>query len=665
MTVRSRRGAGQLCGVGFLVAMMASVPAVAQVTQTDAAKTPLPQPVPQAEVSLINDSWAWNANTMVKRDPLGVTLTTAVRYGDFYAPPNYPQFVTGDAINLQGLFKWRKETLDPTSSAKTGPGYFSGKCGFSAELLLMGSNCQVQFGWYNVTDPTSKTPPAASEVYPFMSGKPRDQLNCVEADGMTRKTDGFCPLAWDNRHPYDLSIKRWTPKQFPSGDISKDPRYKGGYIAFAVIGDASICPQNKYSMYEHNQRNSSNVPWVQSLLYHSTVDDSGFYMAFEDLAMSAADWKKTPSGGPGADGDFNDLVFYVSGLTCAGGNLSCDTGQFGACAAGHTDCAVAGEAAVCLPTRQASAERCDNVDNDCDGVVDDGAGLCADTNTPVCFRGECVGSCKTGAFSCPVGSSCNATGECVDPVCAGVSCKPGSTCKNGTCFDQPCAGVLCPYGTQCELGRCVDPCAGVSCTGTRVCERGRCVAPCSCNGCESGLTCGADGRCSDASCANKVCESGTICQLGACVDPCTGVTCPGKGVCSAGVCYAPPSSAGAGGSAGGLIFNGGSSGTATSVGGAREESAGAPFMGGAAGDDEAGGAIATAGRNARAGATAAGGTPSVGGTAAASGVETPDAPSEKSSSCGYAVLAPERSARLWPVLGLAFASALLRRRRVR
>ncbi len=214
-------------------------------------KTPLPQPVADAELDVVNQSWAWNADTQVYRDPLGVLLMPTIKYGDFYTPSAYPQFVTGDAINLSGLFKWRKEAIDPVMDAKTGPGYLSAKCGFSAELLLVGGNCQATFGWYNVLDPTSKTPPAASEIYPLIA-VPQEALKCVQADGITAKADGFCPLAWDNRGPYDLSIVRWVPKSFSSGDLSQDPRYKGGNVAFAVVGDPQKCPQPKYSMYEHN-----------------------------------------------------------------------------------------------------------------------------------------------------------------------------------------------------------------------------------------------------------------------------------------------------------------------------------------------------------------------------------------------------------------------------
>jgi MYXO-CTERM domain-containing protein len=543
-------------------ALTLAVPASAQVTQTDAAKTPLPQPVPMAEADLVNNSWAWNANTMVNRDPTGANLNPAIKYGDFYAPPTYPQFVTGDAINLSGLFKWRKETIDPKKDAKTGPGYFSAKCGFTGELLLMGGNCQAQFAWYNVTDPTSKTPPAATEIYPFITGKPQDQLNCVEGDGKTRKTDGFCPLAWDNRHPYDLSILRWTPKQFPSGDISKDPRYKGGYVAFAVIGDPAKCPQNKYSMYEHNQRNASGTPWVTTLIYQSSVDPGGFYMAFEDLPMSAADWTKGTDGKPGADGDFNDFVFYVSGLTCAGGNLPCNTGQLGACSVGKTDCAPEGQMSVCRPVIQKGPEVCDNVDNDCDGMIDNGDGLCP-TDKPICFQGTCVGTCSNGEFPCPSGLSCDDSGHCADPACAAKTCPAGTACRAGECV-EPCSGVVCPYGQSCQLGTCVDPCKSVTCPADRVCEKGLCLSKCDCRGCDTGLSCGADGRCVDEKCATKSCANGTVCKGGDCIDPCVGVVCPHNGTCNLGTCTAgvddPGTGATGSGATGNVDFNAGGPG---------------------------------------------------------------------------------------------------------
>src|SRR6185369_15850614 len=376
-------------------------------------------------------------------------------------------------------------------------------------------------------------------IFPFMKGKPNVLLTCTNGEEMppTIKQDGFCPLAWDNRHPYNLSVERWKIVTFPSGDISRDPNYKGGYVGFALIGDPEKCPQNKYSMYEHNQRNMSGVPWVTTLIYHSTIDPGGYYMAFEDLPMGAKDWKKWTQDNQekdGADGDFNDFVFYVTGLTCAGGNMPCDTGLQGACSAGRTDCAAEGEKPACRPVIQAGPEVCDNVDNDCDGVIDNGTNLCSG-DKPICFQGMCVGTCANGEFPCPIGLTCDDSGHCTDKDCASVSCMPGTACRAGKCVN-PCDGVNCPYPQSCQLGQCVDPCKGVSCPADRVCEKGLCLSKCDCRGCDTGLTCAKDGRCVDAACADVNCAAGLQCQAGLCVDPCIGVTCPHDVACKDGMC---------------------------------------------------------------------------------------------------------------------------------
>jgi hypothetical protein len=429
------------------------------------------------------------------------------------------------------LFKWRGETLDPVKDAKTAPGYFSPACGFSGQLLLMGGNCKVAFGWYNVEDPNSTTPPAANEIYEFIPNDPK-YLNCKDGNGQA-KTDGFCPLAWDNRAPQNLSIRQWTPMAFDSGNIKNDPRYKGKYVGFALIGNPSLsCKANKYSMYEHNQRNADGKPWVATLIYQSTADPEGFYMAFEDLPMSATDWHD--SGGMYKnDGDFNDFVFYVSGISCQGGGDACDTGLQGACSVGRTDCANEGETGMCRPIIAPGAELCDNVDNDCNGVVDDGMGLCPDTQ--VCDKGTCVAACGTGEFRCDVGFSCR-MGHCIEDACANVMCDAGKACRGGQCVN-PCDGVVCPGGQECQLGRCVDPCKAVTCTGGKVCERGLCVSDCSCRGCKDGLTCGTDGKCVDSACANVQCDPNSErCVGGACVNKCDGVVCPGGAQCVNGSC---------------------------------------------------------------------------------------------------------------------------------
>ncbi|HVY25080.1 MAG TPA: DUF4114 domain-containing protein [Polyangiaceae bacterium] len=541
MVARHVRAQVSLLAASLLLAGAAQ----AQVFQTDAAKTPLPQPVGQAELDLINKSWAHNTMTESWKDPMGNNLTTPIKYGDYYAPPTFPQFEDGDAITLQGLFKWRREQLDPVKDAKTTPGYFSPACGFSGQLLLMGGNCKVAFGWYNVEDPNSTTPPDPSEIYEFIPNDPT-YLNCLDENGGP-KTDGFCPLAWDTLSPRNLSIKQWTPKAFDSGNIKMDPRYKGKYVGFALIGNPDLsCKANKFSMYNHNQKNADGVPWVASLIYQSTADPEGFYMAFEDLPMSPADWHD--SGGMYKnDGDFNDFVFYVSGISCLGGGQPCDTGLVGACSVGRTDCATEGTTGMCRPIIAPGAELCDNVDNDCNGMVDDGDSLCPADQ--VCDKGTCVGACGTGEFRCDIGFTCKA-GHCIEDACADVTCEAGQACRDGKCMNA-CDGVVCPEGQECQLGRCVDPCKAVTCTGGKVCERGLCVSDCSCRGCKDGLVCEADGHCSDPKCVGVTCPDGQKCSGGTCVDLCAGVMCPNGGQCVNGNCQMGTGSGGSSNSGGG------------------------------------------------------------------------------------------------------------------
>jgi hypothetical protein len=550
--------------LALCAAAAASSSAQAQVFQTDAAKTPLPQPVGEAEFNLVTNAWARNAAMQSWKDPqTGAQLTMPISYGQYYSPPAFPQFVDGDAITLQGLFKWRGQKIDPVADAKTAPGYFSPSCGFAGQLLLMGGNCQVSFGWYNVEDPNSTTPPAAGEIFEFIPNDPT-YLNCKNENGGP-KTDGFCPLAWDTRSPRDLSIQQWTPKAFDSGNIKSDPRYKGKYVGFAVIGNPALsCKENKYSMYNHNTKNAQGVPWVASLIYQSTADPEGFYMAFEDLPMSPSDWHD--SGGQYRnDGDFNDFVFYVSGISCLGGGQPCDTGQQGACSLGRTDCAVEGVTGMCRPIITAGAELCDNVDNDCNGLVDDGNGLCP--GNQVCDKGSCVAACGTGEFRCEAGFSCK-TGHCIEEACADKTCEPGQACRAGACMNA-CDGVVCPGGEECQLGRCVDPCKAVACSGGKVCEHGLCVSDCSCRGCPDGLECGADGRCSDPKCVGIECQAGEKCSAGACVDTCAGVVCPNAGQCVNGACQMGDGThPGSGGSEGGPIVIGPLSGGGSSSTGA-------------------------------------------------------------------------------------------------
>lgn len=217
-------------------------------------------------------------------------------------------------------------------------------------------------------------------------------------------------------------------------------------------------------------------------------------------------------------------VFQIRGgsVVCPDSGAACDTGLEGVCGIGRTSCVGAGTACQAVVT--AAAESCNALDDDCDGEVDEGDGLCADG--AVCDRGVCLGPCNE--IGCPG----------TDEACANVTCDPGFRCVGGDCVDA-CQGVACPVGSECRAGRCVDACAGFACDECSVCVDGACAPRCSGDSCGAGRTCLADGRCVSDACAAVSCETGFFCEGGTCRDACEGAVCPDGQACAAGVCVDP------------------------------------------------------------------------------------------------------------------------------
>jgi MYXO-CTERM domain-containing protein len=424
---------------------------------------------------------------------------------------------SGNFVSLPALFKFRNETIDFEQDAKTEPATFSPLCSFSGTLVLRGGGCKLTFGWYNAVM-SGGPPPADSEIYPLIPS----------TDPTVYGGTAFTPLA-TNPLPGNGNGS-WTLKTFTAQDIRNDAHYKGGEIGFALVkGDQ--CTQTKYSQRALNQLCTSCTPkdpFITTVVYKSTVEDNAYYMAFEDLPVDPTSFLANN------DGDFNDFVFYITGLVCSGGGAPCDTGLQGACAIGKTDCSEDGKPGTCRQVVKPNAETCDNVDNDCNGMVDDGD-LCPAGK--VCDHGSCVAACNTGEFRCPTDLACD-NGFCVDPKCKGKTCEMGKACRAGICVGA-CDGVTCPTGQECQLGRCVDLCAGVTCLDKQVCEDGLCLSTCGCRACGAGRTCAPSGKCVDSGCETLTCQPGQVCVAGACKDACAGAVCPGGAACVDGQCQAP------------------------------------------------------------------------------------------------------------------------------
>jgi MYXO-CTERM domain-containing protein len=278
----------------------------------------------------------------------------------------------------------------------------------------------------------------------------------------------------------------------------------------------------------------------------------------------------------------NGIDDNCNGMTDEGFDLgkACNNGLKGACARdGQTVCKPDGSGVVCdAPAVEGTQEVCNNIDDDCDGIVDNpdkvlGVGQPCGVDVGMCMAGKYV--CMNGELKC-AGQTMSSMEVCdgIDNDCNGqtdeglgggaCSCVPGvdpkdlkGECKPGTlvCRGNPtlaCEGCIGPKQEICD-GKDND-CNGMTDEGDKICQPGfacitwpgdpdaqktKCRPLCQTGEfqCNVGFICETSTDpdfCRNARCASMVCPAPLECdeEDGQCKDYCKGVQCQAPKVCT-------------------------------------------------------------------------------------------------------------------------------------
>ena len=173
--------------------------------------------------------------------------------------------------------------------------------------------------------------------------------------------------------------------------------------------------------------------------------DTGVYVCTADKLGTECD--ATP--GTGTAEVCNNIDDDCNGVVDDGIATTPTTCGTGACASAGTLACVGGSMVDSCHAGTGSAETCNNIDDDCDGVVDDGIattptacgeGACASTGTLTCVGGNMADSCTAGT---PAAETCNNIDDNCDGTVDNGLAAPSASKQAGVCVGavQVCTGA--------------------------------------------------------------------------------------------------------------------------------------------------------------------------------------------------------------------------------
>jgi len=149
--------------------------------------------------------------------------------------------------------------------------------------------------------------------------------------------------------------------------------------------------------------------------------------------------------------------------------IACGT-DVGECALGVASC-VGGVFGACTGGVGSVPESCDNLDNDCDGPIDEGITMTCGTDVGACTSGTMT--CSAGSFGACVGEIGPGTEVCntIDDNCDGVV-DEGCACVDGATADCGSDVGVCEFGTQTCTGGAWGSCVGGVGPSPEICGNG-------------------------------------------------------------------------------------------------------------------------------------------------------------------------------------------------
>lgn len=280
-----------------------------------------------------------------------------------------------------------------------------------------------------------------------------------------------------------------------------DPNVPDGFCSAFCVDDSS-CPADGFSciFLVNSGGDFARVCVPDDLCIDRDGDRYGYGPACIGQDCDDANELVAPGFDETCDAIDNDCDGIVDENAVGAGD-ECDTSFIGECARGRNICADG--LLECIPDRVAQAEFCDNEDNDCDGLVDEGAD--GEPLSEVCYAGQPatrgVGVCTAGLRTCNTGLLTDCVGQVL----------PTPELCNG--LDDDCDGIIDENASGAGIG-CTTGLPGVCATGVTACVDGDVVCePSVTVGARAELCNGLDDDC-DGTLDDGFAGVGTPCQTG-------------------------------------------------------------------------------------------------------------------------------------------------------